>query len=159
MKSRPCFWSQKSDRPGLSYTYLSTMPRHSTSNPMPTRIAMTLKNIRALRAAATSSTGRTCSDIRCLSCFTSSCFTSLCFTSLCLIVIADHPPPHVAGEQREHPPLQGVSRVAPREAAADQCRWRHPFDRGGRDRCQVRRLGGGEDKRVVQGARPAVDKQ
>src|SRR5665647_1606410 len=156
---KPWIGLQTADGPPLPNPPLITMITMSTNSAQPAVIAMTLKNPKAFRAAATSRTGRTCSDIRCLSCFTSSCFASLCFTSLCLIVIADHPPPHVAGEQREHPPLQGVSRVAPREAAADQCRWRHPFDRGGRDRCQVRRLGGGEDKRVVQGARPAVDKQ
>src|SRR5665647_388865 len=155
----PWIGLQTADGPPLPKPPLITMITMSTNRAHPAVIAMTLKNPKAFRAAAISRIGRTCSDIRCLSCVTSFCFTSLCLTSLCLIVIADHPPPHVTGEQREHPPLHGVSRVAPREAAADQWRWRHPFDRGGHDRRQVRLLGGGEDKRVVQGARPAVDQQ
>src|SRR5665647_558960 len=93
--------------PPLPNPPLITMITMSTNSAQPAVIAMTLKNPRAFRAAAKSRIGRTCSDIRCLSCFTSFCFTSSIFE-----VVTDHPPPHVRSEQREHPPLQGVCPVS-----------------------------------------------
>src|ERR1039458_10540881 len=102
------------------------MPKHSTSSPMPTRMAITLKNARAFRAAATFRMGRTCSDIRCLSCFAKGSGRVLVVVLvIVLVVVVNHPPPHVRSEQGEGPPLQGISRVEPCEPAAHHVRRRH----------------------------------
>src|ERR1035438_1948527 len=86
------------------------MPKHSTSSPMPTRMAITLKNARAFRAAATFRMGRTCSDIRCLSCFAKGSGRVLVgVLVIVLVFVVNHPPPHVRSEQGEGPPLQGIS--------------------------------------------------
>src|SRR5665647_340587 len=106
------------------------MPKHSTSSPMPTRMAITLKNARAFRAAATFRMGRTCSDIRCLSCFAKGSGRVLVVVLvIILVVVVNHPPPHVRSEQGEGPPLQGISRVEPCEPAAHHWRRRHQLDR------------------------------
>src|ERR1035437_5600614 len=149
----------------------------STNRAQPAVMAMTLKNPRALRAAATSRIGRTCSDIRCLSCFTDGsqrplvvvvfmpeavvavAVTVVVATTAVLVVVANHPPPHVGGEESEDPPLKGICQVAPGQPAAHQD-WRgHPLHGRGRQRRHIRLLGSGKDEAVVKGAGPAVDQQ
>src|SRR5450759_4091302 len=69
-KMAPWIGLHTADAPPLPKPPLITMITMSTNRAQPAVIAMTLKNPRALRAAATSRIGRTCSDIRYLSCLT-----------------------------------------------------------------------------------------
>jgi hypothetical protein len=74
-----------------------------------------------------------------------------------LVVIANHPPPHKSRKESKNPPLQGIPSVEPVEPASSKRRRRHSLDGRGRSFGHIRLFGSGEDKGVVQGARPAVN--
>src|SRR3954454_2537797 len=143
------------DSPPLPKPPLMMMITTRMNRATPAANAMTRKNDSALRAPSTSRIGL--SDMSCPFGEVSSEMVDRAGPAL--VVVADHPPPHVRGEEREDPPLQRVRRVAPAQPVGRQPRRRDPLDGGACGAGGLRRLTRGEEERVVDLPVPAVDEQ
>src|SRR6478609_10940007 len=123
---RPWMGLHAADNPPRPKPPLMMMITTRMNNAVPAANAITRKNASALRAPSASRIGR--SDMCCP--FVEVISEVVDRAGSALVVVTDHPPPHVGGEDREDPPLQRVRGVAPAEPVGRQPGRRDPLDPG-----------------------------
>src|SRR6478609_7961898 len=149
---RPWMGLHAADNPPRPKPPLMMMITTRMNSAVPAANAITRKNASALRAPSASRIGS--SDMCCP--FVEVISEMVDGAGSALVVVADHPPPHVRGEEREDPPLQRVGRVAPAEPVGRQPWRRDPLDCGSGRAGGLRRLARGEHEGVVDRAMPLV---